>query len=109
MRVATLDHAVWLDTNDEFHGALYRRAGSPKKLVIQRGVRHYESYRVNYAVLMPIFVDWYRRFLVSDAISVIADDGSPAPDQAVVQRYLTTKDEASARKAIWVNAAMPCP
>lgn len=30
-------------------------------------------------------------------------------DQAVVQRYLTTKDEASARKGIWVNAVMLVP
>ena len=30
-------------------------------------------------------------------------------DQAVVQRYLTTKDEASARKSIWVNAVMLVP
>lgn len=65
-------------TPAEHAKALYRRARSPKKLVIQRGVRHYESYRLHYAALMPIFLDWYRRFLVSDAISVISDDGPPA-------------------------------
>ncbi|CAN5649812.1 hypothetical protein BH23CHL7_BH23CHL7_01850 [soil metagenome] len=57
--------------------ALYRAAGSPKKLIVQRGVRHYESYRRNMHVLLPAFVDWYRRFLVSDAIGVVSSDDSP--------------------------------
>ena len=30
-------------------------------------------------------------------------------DQTVIQRYLTTKDEASARQAIWTNAALTVP
>ncbi len=30
-------------------------------------------------------------------------------DQAVVQRYLTTKDEAEARRSIWTNAALTVP
>jgi SSS family solute:Na+ symporter len=30
-------------------------------------------------------------------------------DQAVIQRYLTTRDEAQARRAIWINAWMTVP
>ena len=30
----TQEHAVWLDTNDEFHGALYRRSGRPRMVAL---------------------------------------------------------------------------
>jgi dipeptidyl aminopeptidase/acylaminoacyl peptidase len=47
------DHAV----------ALFERAGSPKKLIRQAGVKHYESYHRNLELLLPQFVDWYRAHL----------------------------------------------
>ena len=36
----------------------------------------------------------------------IRNEGS---DQAVIQRYLTTKDESSAARAVWTNAALVMP
>jgi DNA-binding GntR family transcriptional regulator len=30
----TQEHAVWLDTNDEFHGTLYRQAGRPRMVAL---------------------------------------------------------------------------
>jgi pimeloyl-ACP methyl ester carboxylesterase len=42
---------------------MYEAAGSPKRLVRQLGVRHYESYRRNQDLLHAEFVAWYRRFL----------------------------------------------
>jgi fermentation-respiration switch protein FrsA (DUF1100 family) len=49
----------------EWHAvALYERAGSPKKLIRQTGVKHYESYARNYDALSAQCVDWYNRYLV---------------------------------------------
>ncbi len=35
--------------------------------------------------------------------------GSLTSDQAIVQRYLTTRDEAASKKALWVDVAMSIP
>jgi dipeptidyl aminopeptidase/acylaminoacyl peptidase len=53
--VVTPEHHAW---------ALYERAGAPKKLVRQTGVKHYASYRENFSLLMEQFLDWYGRYLV---------------------------------------------
>lgn len=54
----------------EWHAeALYAKAGRPKKLVRQTGVKHYQAYAQNYDVLLSQFVDWYDRYLVHSAIS----------------------------------------
>jgi dipeptidyl aminopeptidase/acylaminoacyl peptidase len=69
------DHAI----------ALYERAGAPKKLIRQTGVRHYESYRANYDRLMPEFLDWYGRFLrPEERVEIEASDGDPGQADAVV-------------------------
>jgi uncharacterized protein len=47
------DHAV----------ALFEQAGSPKKLIRQAGVKHYDSYHQNLGTLLPQFVAWYRAHL----------------------------------------------
>lgn len=50
----------------EHHAAdLYRAARGPKRLLVQRGIDHYQGYTMNYDVLMEHFVDWYGRHLTS--------------------------------------------
>ena len=58
--VVTPEHHAW---------NLYERAGPPKKLVRQTGVKHYAAYRENYALLMEQFLDWYGRYLVGGRTS----------------------------------------
>jgi dipeptidyl aminopeptidase/acylaminoacyl peptidase len=55
--VVTPEHHAW---------ALYQRAGAPKKLVRQTGVKHYAAYRENYELLMAQFLDWYGQYLVGE-------------------------------------------
>jgi Na+/proline symporter len=62
--------------------------------------------------LRLIDLDWS---LASDGVlvlifgSIFANLIPYTSDQAVVQRYLTTPDDASARKAIWTNAFLSLP
>jgi dipeptidyl aminopeptidase/acylaminoacyl peptidase len=66
-RALLLTCVVGDDVTPEAHAVdMYTRAGSPKKLVRQLGVRHYESYGVNRPILLEQFTDWYRRYLVVD-------------------------------------------
>jgi uncharacterized protein len=51
--VTPLDHAL----------RLYEAASAPRKLIVQRGVRHYESYRLCFDAVVPHMIDWYDRFL----------------------------------------------
>ncbi|HSF23289.1 MAG TPA: alpha/beta fold hydrolase [Blastocatellia bacterium] len=64
-------------TPEDHAKALYERAGTPKRLIRQTGVRHYESYRRNLPVLLPQFTAWYERFL-EPLSSVTARTGEPA-------------------------------
>lgn len=48
--VTPTDHAV----------RLYERAGSPKKLVMQRNTTHYAAYERNAAQVIPLMVEWLR-------------------------------------------------
>jgi dipeptidyl aminopeptidase/acylaminoacyl peptidase len=61
--VVTPEHHAW---------ALYERAGAPKKLVRQTGIKHYAAYRENYALLMEQFLGWYGRYLVGGKTSTQA-------------------------------------
>jgi dipeptidyl aminopeptidase/acylaminoacyl peptidase len=54
-------------TPDAHAMAMYEAAGSPKRLIRQLGVRHYESYRKNQDLLLGEFVAWYRKSLTSGA------------------------------------------
>ncbi|HYM51807.1 MAG TPA: CocE/NonD family hydrolase [Candidatus Limnocylindrales bacterium] len=51
--VTPLDHAL----------RLFEAAPTPRKLIVQRGVRHYESYRRCFEAAVPHMIDWYDRFL----------------------------------------------
>lgn len=57
------DHAV----------ALYERAGSPKRLVMQTGATHYGAYAQYRDVVNPLIVEWYRRYLARGEVMVRED------------------------------------
>lgn len=52
--VTPTDHAV----------ALYERARSPKKLVLQRNTTHYAAYKQNAAQVIPLMVEWLRALVL---------------------------------------------
>jgi dipeptidyl aminopeptidase/acylaminoacyl peptidase len=54
------DHAV----------ALYERAGSPKRLVVQTGTTHYAAYEQYRDVVNPLIVDWFQTHLVGGEVHV---------------------------------------
>jgi DNA-binding GntR family transcriptional regulator len=47
----TQEHAVWLDSNDEFHGVLYRRSGRPRMMALldqaRAQTRRYTAVRID--------------------------------------------------------------
>jgi dipeptidyl aminopeptidase/acylaminoacyl peptidase len=58
-------------TTPEDHAyALYERAGSPKRLVIQTGTTHYAAYAHYRDVVNPLIVEWFARHLVSGEVLV---------------------------------------
>ena len=58
-------------TTPEDHAyALYRRAGGPKRLVVQTGTTHYAAYAQYRDVVNPLIVEWFRRHLVSGEVHV---------------------------------------
>jgi hypothetical protein len=58
-------------TTPEDHSfALYERAGSPKRLVLQTGTTHYAAYAQYRDVVNPLIVDWFRRYLVTGEVLV---------------------------------------
>lgn len=54
------DHAV----------ALYERAGTPKRLVLQTGTTHYAAYAQYRDLVNPQIVDWFSRHLVTGEVHV---------------------------------------
>lgn len=62
-------------TPEDHACALFARAGEPKMLIRQTGVRHYESYRKNFEKMVPRFVAWYDRFLKNDGGEDGGDSG----------------------------------
>jgi pimeloyl-ACP methyl ester carboxylesterase len=58
-------------TTPEDHAlALYERAGSPKRLVVQTGTTHYGAYEQYRDVVNPLIVDWFGRYLVGGEVHV---------------------------------------
>jgi pimeloyl-ACP methyl ester carboxylesterase len=58
-------------TTPEDHAyALYERAGSPKRLVIQTGTTHYAAYAHYRDVVNPLIVEWFTRHLVAGEVIV---------------------------------------
>lgn len=64
---------------------LFAAAVGPKRLLVQRGVSHYEAYRVNHDVLIAQFVGWYDQYLQS-GIRTVADGGPPPADVIEIPR-----------------------
>jgi uncharacterized protein len=50
-------------TPEDHAFALFEAAGTPKMLIRQTGVKHYESYRLNLDALSEYFVAWLDRFI----------------------------------------------
>ena len=58
-------------TTPEDHAyALYERAKAPKRLVVQTGTTHYAAYAQYRAVVNPMIVQWFQRYLVNGEVQV---------------------------------------
>jgi len=58
-------------TTPEDHSyALYERAGSPKRLVVQTGTTHYAAYAQYRDVVNPMIVEWFERHVVTGEVLV---------------------------------------
>lgn len=58
-------------TTPEDHALdLYRRAGTPKRLVVQTGTTHYGAYAQYSSLVAPLIVDWFTRHLVGGDVFV---------------------------------------
>jgi dipeptidyl aminopeptidase/acylaminoacyl peptidase len=58
-------------TTPEDHAyAMYERAGSPKRLVVQTGTTHYAAYAQYRDVVNPLIVEWFGRYLTSGEVLV---------------------------------------
>lgn len=64
---------------------LFAAANSPKRLLVQRGVNHYEAYSMNFDVLMAQFVAWYGRY-VQSGLRTVATSGPPSADVIEIPR-----------------------
>jgi hypothetical protein len=58
-------------TTPEDHSlAMYDLAGAPKRIVVQTGTTHYGAYAQYNAVITPLIVEWFQRYLVGGAIRI---------------------------------------
>lgn len=64
----------WTTPEDHSY-ALYEKAGTPKRLVVQTGTTHYGAYAQYRHVVTPMIVDWFQRYLVAGDIAVHESDG----------------------------------
>jgi dipeptidyl aminopeptidase/acylaminoacyl peptidase len=66
-------------TTPEDHGyALYEKAGSPKRLVVQTGTTHYAAYEQYRDLVNPLIVDWFNRHLCAGEI-IVHEQATDAP------------------------------
>lgn len=61
--VTPFDHSV----------QLFERAGAPKRLVVQRDTSHYRAYDDYHAVVTPMIVEWFDRYMVNSAVTIYED------------------------------------
>lgn len=57
-------------TPEDHAFALYEAARGSKRLVVQTGTTHYAAYERYQTLIIPLIVDWFRRFLVSGDVQV---------------------------------------
>lgn len=63
-------------TTPEDHAmALYERAGTPKRLVVQTGTTHYGAYAQYVSLVAPLIVEWFTRYVVAG--DVLVHDDAP--------------------------------
>lgn len=72
MIIAVEDDAV---TPTDHAEALYARAGSPKRLVMQRKTTHYAAYRQYGDTVIPMIVEWFDTHLRRGEVTVL-EEGS---------------------------------
>ncbi len=61
--VTPFDHSV----------KLFEKAGSPKRLVVQRETSHYSAYNDYHTIVTPMIVDWFDTYLTSGPVEVRED------------------------------------
>jgi pimeloyl-ACP methyl ester carboxylesterase len=59
----------WTTPEDHTY-AMYEKAGTPKRLVVQTGTTHYTAYEQYRHVVAPMIVDWFACYLVAGDIAV---------------------------------------
>jgi pimeloyl-ACP methyl ester carboxylesterase len=57
---------------------LFAATNSPKRLLVQRGVTHYDAYAVNFDVLMTQFIEWYGRYVQTGMRTVASAEPRPS-------------------------------
>ncbi|MBN1900492.1 sodium/solute symporter, partial [Candidatus Sumerlaeota bacterium] len=85
-----------------FFAALFQIDGGFSRLfsmALQEGKLHFINWEWDFGrlTIWVIILSWINALIPY------------ASDQAVIQRYLTTKDEKSARRAVWTNAVLTLP
>lgn len=53
---------------------LYKRAGGPKRLLLQTGTTHYAAYAQYRDLVIPLMVEWYARHLATGEVHVRQDE-----------------------------------
>ncbi len=72
-------------TTPEDHSfALYERAGSPKRLIVQTGTTHYGAYAEYRDLVAPLIAEWFCRYLTSGEIHV--HESTPAAEVSYLSR-----------------------
>jgi alpha-beta hydrolase superfamily lysophospholipase len=66
-------------TPEEHALALFRKARSPKRLVRQTGVSHYEAYQKNLEPLLAEFAGWFAKYLTGAPIQVVSAEQQSLP------------------------------
>ena len=84
-------------TTPEDHSyALYEKAGSPKRLVVQTGTTHYAAYEQYRDVVNPLIAEWFVRYLVTG--EVLVHDRVPRAEVVRLDRPMSGgAPEASSR------------
>jgi len=60
-------------TPEDHASAMYEKAQSPKRLVVQTGTTHYAAYAQYQAIVNPRIVEWFERYLVGGEVIIHED------------------------------------
>jgi 8-oxo-dGTP pyrophosphatase MutT (NUDIX family) len=71
-------------TTPEDHSyAMYERAESPKRLVVQTGTTHYAAYAQYQSIVNPRIVEWFTRYLANGEVVIHEDAEDTAVREAL--------------------------